>query len=120
MKATSSKLRNKEMNEATYALRRRVMDKIYLLKGNINLPRLTIRVTDSDPEILGMARMGKGIIWVTEATINMSDEMLLHVVAHEVGHAVFSLPHNESCPLMGTYLKKPASLEQIVKILKRE
>jgi beta-lactamase regulating signal transducer with metallopeptidase domain len=111
-------LKNKKMNTETYKLRRKVIDIIYDLKKHIDLPRIEVKITDDNQNTLGLGTMkGKPKIWIVERAVNMSHEKLVHIVAHEIGHAVFSLDHSQNCPLMGTTLTKPASLEQIVQVL---
>lgn len=124
MKHTVTKeLKNKEMNKNTYAQRRKVMNMIYLLKEHIDLPRIEVRVTENHDKWLGMGVLGgKGIvIWITEFGTELRDSSLLHLVAHEIGHSVFKLRHSDDCPLMkqGLSMNSPASLETIIKVLKK-
>lgn len=88
-------LKNKEMSSEVYALRRQVISLIYEAKKIVELPRINVRVTDNHDTILGVARMGKNIIWITEETVASRA-----VVFHEILHAVFSQEHVTGCPLM--------------------
>ncbi len=114
-------LKNKKMNDETYALRIKVMEVIYTLKKSIDLPRITVRITETpNDSILGAARINHDIIWITERCINMSKAMLFHVIAHEVGHAVYGLRHNEKCKLMCAVVNKPSTTKESLTVLKRE
>jgi hypothetical protein len=48
MKKKSKQLKNKDMNNEVYALRRRVMNFIYEARELAELPRVEVRITDSD------------------------------------------------------------------------
>ena len=44
-----------KMNDATYALRRNIMDAIYELKNHVELPRIEVRIVDGgDGTFCGM------------------------------------------------------------------
>jgi len=108
------------MNNSTYNQRRQVIEIIYDLKKSINLPRIDVRITNQHERILGVARMEDNIIWITENALNESKNYLRHVVAHEIGHAVFGLKHDESCPLMKHTLSTEsiATKQQIITALR--
>lgn len=114
-------LQNKTMNNETYALRRKVIQIIYELKSIVDLPRINVRITESDPHILGVGRYGTCQIWITEDCINMGRNVLRHVVVHEIGHAVFSLPHNDTCVVMKPLVSErtAASQNEIIEFLKK-
>jgi hypothetical protein len=115
-----TKLKNLKMNNETYRLRRKVIDIIYMLKKHVELPRITVRITEPHERVLGKAAMdGSVAIWITSEATKMSDAELLHVVAHEIGHTVFKLQHDETCPLMAPQLHTPANLDSIIKVLTR-
>jgi Zn-dependent M32 family carboxypeptidase len=110
------------MNDATYILRRRVIEQIYVLKKHLDLPRITVRITDDHETILGAGTMDNNVtIWITERAAKFDDKNLLHLVGHEIGHAVYKLNHKKNCPLMeqGNSLANPADLKTIVKVLKK-
>jgi len=88
-------LKNKEMSSDVYALRRQVINLIHEAKKLVDLPRINVRVTDKHETILGVAKMGKNIIWITEKTVASRA-----VVFHEILHAVFAQEHAKGCPLM--------------------
>lgn len=107
-------LANKEMGQEVYNMRRKVIDIIYLLKRKAALPRINVRITDSHEKYLAMGTMGgEPCVWITEEAVNLTSAQLLHIVAHEIGHAVFKLSHDETCPIMASVLHKPASMEEI-------
>lgn len=88
-------LKNKEMSSDVYALRRQVINLIHEAKKLVELPRINVRVTDKHDTILGVARMGKNVIWITEETVASRA-----VIFHEILHAVFAQDHVKGCPLM--------------------
>jgi len=115
---------NKKMNSDVYQLRRKVIELIYSFKKSVDLPRIEVRITNNgtgkNEHTLGCGTMDKTtVIWIPERTVGMDAETLRHVVAHEIGHAVFKLKHNDNCPLMAPVLDAPATMEQIVKCFKK-
>jgi len=97
---TVKDLNNKKMDKKVYGLRRQVINLIYEAKKIVNLPRVTVRITDNDESTLGMGRLGKNIIWITEEAITMSQFNLRMLVWHELVHTVAGLGHIKDCPLM--------------------
>ena len=120
-KMNTKYIKNFKMNDEVYKLKRQVINLIYQAKDfGINLPRINVRVgepTKGNEKTLGVG--GQKWIWITERAINKSTDYLRHVVFHEIGHAVFNLPHNEKCPLMSSTLSVPCTKEQALEILKR-
>jgi hypothetical protein len=112
--------RNKDMNDDTYALRRKVIDLIYYASKVVGekLPRVDVRITEkSTPEIikldyLGAARMGNNIIWIPEDTIK-GHYNLHHTVFHELVHAIFNIGHINNDILMSPYYNAKATDKQI-------
>ena len=94
----SGLLKNLRMDSSVYALRRQVMNIIYSIKKVVNLPRVDVRITESDRKYLGVAMMNDNTIWIPESTINC--DMLYQIVLLELLHAVYGLDHVEGCPLM--------------------
>jgi len=119
----TKKIKNFDMSPEVYKLRRQVIELIYDAKNNgIDLPRIEVRVGSAKKgheHVLGVGRMSKKIIWITDKAINNSSDYLRHVVYHEIGHAVFGLEHNEKCPLMSSELDKPVSRKQALSILRK-
>jgi len=106
-----------EMNKEVYALRRKVMNIIYDLKKAVpTLPRVEVRIGNhvNDKRVLGQARMTECQIWITETATNMNADELRHIVAHELGHAVLGLEHDDKCPLMRPTLAKVLDYKQCV------
>ena len=119
MKDSCQKLNNKKMNNEVYSLRRKVINIIYDIKKEVDLPRIEVRITDSHTHILGVGRMNCNIIWITEECINCNPKTLFHVVAHEIGHAVFGLSHDDNCKLMKPIVISAATKKQAINVLKK-
>lgn len=108
---------NFKMNKDVYALRRKVINIIYDLKKAVpTLPRVEVRIGNHacDQNVLGCAMMTKCQIWITETAIKMNADELRHIVAHELGHAVLGLKHDNKCPLMQPSLEKVLDHKQCV------
>lgn len=122
-KMKTKKIENFKMNKEVYKLRRQVIDLIYEAKNfGIELPRIEVRIgkpKKGHEHVLGVGRMTKRIIWITDNAINRSTEYLRHVVFHEIGHAVFGLEHDEKCPLMASEIDKPINRRQALLILEQ-
>ena len=126
IKMNTTFIKNDKMNKDTYKLRSRVMELIYeALDYGIKLPRINVRIgqpTKGNENTLGVG--GQKWIWITRNAMNkstdkaLSTDYLRHVVFHEIGHAVFNLPHNEKCPLMASTLSSPCTRTQALEILK--
>lgn len=111
--------KNKKMNPEVYKVRREAMQYVYDAKKllqkklDVDMPRVTIRITDlTTPEsiLLGSARMGGKIVWIPEDTVKKYRKFLKEIVYHELLHAVFGVPHDPSCDLMGPHIgSKPMS-----------
>lgn len=111
---------DKKMNDKTYLLRREVINIIYKIKKTIpNLPRVDVRIMDSKG-CAGLAGLGSNGIRIN---LDYCKNSLFQVVAHEIGHAVYSLQHDEKCPLMasGTGALNPHKISQklALEILKK-
>ena len=110
----SNMLHNKRMNNQVYQLKRDVINIIYDLKRYVNLPRITVRITDNQDNLLGRARMNDNVIWIPENTFN--SKYLYQVVLHEILHAVYGIEHNENCELMSAYVTKQLSKQKSLDI----
>ena len=116
----SKLVKNKKMNNEVFKLRQKVMDIIYDLKKDLDLPRITVRITDNNGAILGVGTMNEKVaIWITDLAFSYSYKKLYHVVAHEIGHAVYKLEHDEDCPLMKATVNKGISKKKILEVLKK-
>lgn len=107
-------LKNKEMSPEVYALRRQVINLIHEAKKIVELPRINVRVTDRHETILGVARMGKNVIWITEETVASRA-----VVFHEILHAVFAQDHVKGCPLMAEKISKKLDAKSCDRLFKK-
>ena len=108
---------NFKMNKDVYALRRKVINIIYDLKKAVpTLPRVDVRIGNhvNDKRVLGQGKMKECKVWITEKAVNMNTDELRHIVAHELGHAVLGLEHDDKCPLMKPTLAKPLDQKQCV------
>ena len=116
----TEEIKNFKMNDDVYILRRKVINILYLAKDfGISLPRINVRIgtaTAKFKNVLGVGGMRN--IWITEKAINKSSSYLLHVVLHELCHAVYNLPHDEKCELMSSKLGKPCSRDNAWKIFR--
>lgn len=102
-KYTTKYAPNKKMNNEIYSLRRNVMNLIYEFKTIVEIPRVTVRIIEETGNILGLGSMDDRVcIWIPESVANASKDHLREIVYHEIGHAVFKLKHDESCPLMSS------------------
>lgn len=112
MRYTTRKAKNLRMDDGVYKLRREVMGYIYEAKEVVELPRITVRVTENHKTMLGCAKISGNVLWITERAITEWD--LRPIVYHEIGHAVFGAEHDEKCPLM------KATQNQKEKVTKRQ
>ena len=107
----------KVKSEGYFDKRRQVMDIIYKARRiYLNAPRVEVKIITKEG---GLAWLGQNIIAIGE---DVADEVLVHVVLHELCHTWFKLQHNEDCLLMraeyyGTELADKAwkRFEEIVK-----
>ncbi|TXH09412.1 MAG: hypothetical protein E6R04_08225 [Spirochaetes bacterium] len=107
-------LENKKMSSRVYALRRQVLSLIHEANKLVELPRITVRVTDKHETILGVARMGKNAIWITEETVASRA-----VVFHEILHAVFAQDHVKGCPLMSEKISTNLDVKTCDRLFKK-
>jgi hypothetical protein len=113
--AYGSKLRN--MNDETYVLRRKVIDIIYSLKSEVELPRIEVRiVTEGHIGACGYAYLNKRIVHIVDKWTN--NPHLYKIVLHEIVHAVTGFEHDNNCKLMSPYLNKELTNEEALKIFK--
>ena len=115
MNRTKNTFRNKtafgakvnKMNDATYALRRNVIEAIYELKKHVNLPRIEVRIVDAgDDTFCGYAYLNSNVIHIRDTFASdkfKSKSAILHLTAHEIVHAVTGFMHDDNCYLMQPY-----------------
>ena len=124
MKKEARNFTNFKMSDSVYQLRRKVIDMIYEVKNKINsLPRIDVRIGKHDcSNILGVAKLKKNIIWITEDAIKEGEDKLRNTVYHELVHAVTGFGHDEKCPLMESKanhtLNKQECMEALMKYIK--
>ena len=92
---------DRDMNKATYALRRRVMKFIYQAKAIVpDLPRVEVRISDMK-NCAGLGWYNTNVIRIdAKHTKETRSVVLKRIVYHEIGHAVFGLKHDSKCPVM--------------------
>lgn len=113
--AYGSKLRR--MNDETYTLRRKVIDIIYSLKAEVELPRIEVRiVTESQCGACGYAYLNEKIVHIIDKWTN--SKHLYKIVLHEIVHAVTGFEHDNNCRLMSPYLDKELTDAEALKIFK--
>jgi len=98
----TKQIKNYIMNNATYQLRHKVVSFLYEIKREVtNFPRIEVRIGEArNHNVLGVAKLSRNQIWITERAINMGEDALRNIVYHEVVHAVTGFGHDEKCPLM--------------------
>lgn len=108
------------MNDNTYLLRRKVIDIIYELKKQVELPRIEVRiVSGGEYSNCGYAYMGCNIVHINEK--HMDKPHFYQVVLHEILHAVLAIEHDEKCDLMSAYVRDitdEKALELFIKYFK--
>tara|TARA_B100001094_G_C17971021_1_gene690298 strand:- start:275 stop:709 length:435 start_codon:yes stop_codon:yes gene_type:complete len=114
-------IKNNKMNDATYVLRRKVIDILYEARNHgIRLPRINVRIgnpTKGNENVLGVG--GRLNIWITEKAIDRGYNYLLHVTLHELGHAVYNLDHDENCKLMASSIGTPCDAREAWAIFRK-
>ena len=100
--------RVKGMNDRVYRNERRpVMGCIYTAKQwlreiGYELPRIRVRITETDRHnpVMGSAILNANEVYIVDTSID--SKHLMHVVCHEIVHAVLGKGHDEACPLMAS------------------
>ena len=117
----TKEIKNFEMNDDVYSLRRKVINMIYEVKNHIkDLPRVEVRIGESRcNKTLAIANRNNCQVWITKEAIDMGEDALRNIVYHELVHAVFGFRHDDKCPLMQptlkTILKKEDCLKHLLK-----
>lgn len=117
-------IKNFDMNDNTYKMRRQVINMLYEIKKEIkDLPRIEVRIGEArNHNVLGVAKLSRNQIWITKRAVDMSEDALRNIVFHEVVHAVTGFGHDDKCPLMkptldGYLLNKNQCMEYLKKYL---
>ena len=78
----TKEIKNFEMNNEVYKLRRKVINLIYEVKNKVeNFPRVEIRIGESRcDKTLGIASRGKRQVWITKEAIDMGEDALRNIV----------------------------------------
>ena len=91
---------DRDMNEDTYKLRRKVINIIYQAKKLIpELPRVEVRISDING-FSGLGWLNTNVIRIDARHTNMSEHKLKKLVYHEIGHSVLGLEHDDNCFIM--------------------
>jgi len=121
----TKQIKNFDMNDNTYKMRRQVINMLYEIKKEIkNFPRIEVRIGEArNHNVLGVAQLKDKKIWITKRAVDMSEDALRNIVYHEVVHAVTGFGHDDLCPLMkptldGYLLNKNQCMEYLKKYLK--
>ena len=112
---------NFKMTENVYKLRRIVLKYIYELKNEgLKLPRVDVRVGNATKcQTLGIAKLKKNIIFITEKAIEMKDDEVRVIVYHELLHAILGQSHVKGCPIMNSVVSDPIPKMKAVEIFKK-
>ena len=120
-----AQIKNHKMNDLVYKKRRQVMNLIYEVKKEfLSFPRIEVRIGEArDHNVLGVAKLSKKQIWITDRALNMSQDALRNIVYHEIVHAVTGFGHDDKCPLMkptldGYLLNKNQCMKYLKKYIK--
>jgi len=106
--------KNRDMNDATYKLRRAVIDIVYEFKHRYAIPRQTVRIVERDwsedthdgwHNAIGYAGMGANYVHIRADWAGKSRHALLPLVAHELVHSVLAVGHDDECKLMSPYFE---------------
>jgi len=110
---TYSEMKNLQMNQDTYKLRRDVMNIIYEAKKLKNIPRVSVRITEDSPDTLGAGRMKGNIIWISKRAVK--NRNLRTIVYHELLHTCYGVDHQKGDILMDPRLRGGLTKEQVQK-----
>jgi len=117
----------RRMNDETYTLRRKAIEIIYELKAELRsidktLPRVEVRIVDTEPSVTACAYayLGQNIVHIaTKWAKHGTAAEFYHIVLHEIVHAVTGFRHDNNCYLMHPNLptnpKPEKSLEAFIK-----
>jgi len=112
-----------KMSDDLFVQRRRVMQTLYEAHKvlNMDLPRIKVRIVDFEKEtlVLGKCFINKNYITISRELKNWDEDLLRHVVWHELAHAYFNAKHDDKCPLMNPVTRSGKSRAILAKALRR-
>lgn len=112
-----------EMDDQLFIQRRRIINMLYEVRNElkIELPYITVRIADFKKEnLLGLGFFKKNQIVISDKVSQWSDDYLRHIVYHELAHAYFNAPHDESCKLMPAIVPKNIGAKsELLSVLKK-
>ena len=78
-----AQIKNHKMNDLVYKKRRQVMNLIYEVKKEfLSFPRIEVRIGEArDHNVLGVAKLSKKQIWITDQTIQFLGFLAFNQVA---------------------------------------
>ena len=100
--------------------RREVMEIIYSLKKEVNLPRIEVKIATRDQlsNVIGLGWTDHNSTILIDGELNGID--LYAVVLHEIVHTAFKYTgHNESCLLMSSNLSRGYTKQDYFNAFKR-
>lgn len=120
MKKNIAGQKNLEMNDQVFAFRRKVIALVYEANKLVpNLPRVEVRIVENEGNTLGVAHMGVKHISIMRSVVADNDDILRHVVFHELVHTLFGVRHNKKCPLMKALVDIPATKQECHDLFKK-
>tara|TARA_R110002020_G_C15900634_1_gene740947 strand:- start:107 stop:541 length:435 start_codon:yes stop_codon:yes gene_type:complete len=109
-----------KMNNSTYDLRRKVINRIYDYNNHLKtinlpkLPRIEVRIVSKCTEcpeglkgVAGYAYMNKKIIHIPEDSFKYTGILFDQLIMHEILHSI-GFNHKKDCPVMNPSLRKVA------------
>jgi len=111
---TRSEFDMRRMDSETYQLRRNVINIIYDIKRmGYDIPRIEVRIVQKREEtnIMGYAYLNQNIVHIDQYWAGANKNRLVHLVLHEIVHAVTGFRHDDDCYLMNPIIPKKPDLE---------
>lgn len=120
MKKNITGRKNLKMDAHVFTLRRKVIALIYEANKLVSgLPRVEVRIVEDEKNTLGVASMVAKHISIMSNTFSDNDDILRHVVFHELVHTLFGVGHNKKCPLMKALVDIPATKQECHDLFKK-
>lgn len=104
----------RRMGSETYQLRRNVINIIYGIKRmGYNIPRIEVRIVQKkeSTNIMGYAYLNQNIVHIDQYWAEANQDRLVHLVLHEIVHAVTGFGHDDDCYLMNPIIPKKPDLK---------